>query len=106
MVGGTAGPCSETEGITHHEQSIQRRKTEGAIQKGAIDVYDVVPQRGGDSFFDRFAAARETHNLGPVDSSNQIAGEAFLGWSALLLYSCHRHYSELCHEVPLQFGRY
>ena len=92
MVGGTAGPRSETGGITHHEQSIQRRKTEGAIQKGAIDIYAVVPQRGGDSFIDRLAAARETHNLRPVDSSDQIAGEAFLGWSALLLYCRHGHF--------------
>ena len=91
MVGGRANPRSGTEGTTHHEQSIQRRKTEGAIQKGAIDVYAVVPQRGGNSFFAGFAASRETHNLGPADPNNQIAGEAFLGWSALLIYYRHGH---------------
>ena len=76
MVVGTASPCSGTGAITRYEQSVQRRKTEGAIQKGAIDVYAVVPQRGGDSFIERLAAARETRMFGPDDSSNQTTGDA------------------------------
>jgi hypothetical protein len=51
-------------GLTHYERELQRRKAEGTLQEGIIDIYAVEPQRRGTGFFDGLTATRRTHKFG------------------------------------------